>query len=142
MDVQKNAATLGLTNRVQQRSILFADCGIACVAMLAGCSYDHARKALGFGKDEDKFYTVHHDLRDGLQHLGCEVKLKRFVSWRKMPGKAIVAVNHTKDGAYWHWVVFDGEAILDPKPNRPGRKTDLRGLLGRGRYLALMPNRE
>ena len=127
--------------RVQQRSILLADCGIACVAMLAGCSYDEARKALGFAKDEEEFYTRHHDLRDGLKKLGCTMKYKRFQSWRKIQGKAIVAVNHTRNGLYWHWVAFDGEAILDPIPSRPGRKTDFRGLLGKGLYLVLMPNR-
>ncbi len=126
-------------DRVQQKSIRLGDCGIACVAMLAGCTYEEARNALGFAKDEDEYYTWHNDLRDGLQKLGCAVKYKKFKSWRKMQGQAIVAVNHTKDGNYWHWVAFDGEAILDPKPSRPDRKTDYRGLLGRGKYLALLP---
>lgn len=128
-----------IMQRVQQCSIEQGDCGIACVAMLAGCSYDEARIALEFAEDDDEFYTWHDDLLKALKTLGCEVTFNKFLSWRKIEGRAIVAVNHTKDGNYWHWVVFDGEAILDPKPSRPGRKTDYRGLHGKGRYLASIP---
>lgn len=104
------------------------------MAMLAGCSYDGALEALEFADDAEEFYTWHTDLFNALGKLGCAVKKRKFVSWRKIGGRAIVAVNHTRDRRYWHWVVFDGEAILDPKPSRPGRKTDLRGLHGKGMY--------
>ena len=123
--------------RVQQRSIWHADCGVACVAMLAECSYAEARKALGFAEDAEEFYTWHCDIFKALSILGCSVKKRKFGSWRKISERAIVAVNFTRDGYYWHWVAFDGEAILDPKPNRPGRKTDLRGLHGKGVYFAM-----
>jgi hypothetical protein len=104
--------------------------------MLAECSYDEALKALEFADDAEEFYTWHTDISNALGKLGCTVKKRKFGSWRKMRGHAIVAVNHTKDGRYWHWVAFDGEAILDPKPSRPGRKIDLRGLHGKGMYFA------
>lgn len=122
--------------RVQQKSVKHADCGVACVAMLAGCSYDEALEVLEFADDSSEFYTWHIDIFRALGKLGCPVKKRKFVSWRKIEGCAIVAVNHTRDGRYWHWVVFDGEAILDPKPSRPWRKTDLRGLHGKGMYFA------
>jgi ABC-type bacteriocin/lantibiotic exporter with double-glycine peptidase domain len=122
--------------RVQQQSIKHADCGVACVAMLAGCSYQKAFKAFGFADDRRKFYTLHHHLISALGKLGCAVKRKRFRSWREISGRAIVAVNHRQNG-YWHWVAFDGVAILDPKPDNLERKTDLRGLHGEGQYLLI-----
>lgn len=126
---------MGNMKRVQQRSKSYSDCGVACVAMLAGCSYHEARKALGFADDADVFYTRHNDIFNALGKLGCAVKRRKFTSWRKISERAIVAVNHNQDG-YWHWVAFDGSAILDPLPSRPGRKTDLRGLRGKGIYFA------
>lgn len=117
--------------RIQQKSMEHADCGVACVAMLAGCSYQQAFDAFGFAKNQGEFYTRHHHLISALEKLGCAVKRKRFSSWRGIKGAAIVAVNHKKDGC-WHWVAFDGKAILDPKPTRLVRKMDYRGLRGRG----------
>ena len=108
---------------------------VACVAMLAGCSYQHAFEAFGFV--EIQFYTRHHHLISALEKLGCAVKWKRFCSRRVIRGHAIVAVNHMQY-RYWHWVAFVGEEILDLKPGRSGRKMDLRGcevreyLFGRG----------
>lgn len=124
--------------RVQQRSIEHADCGVACVAMLAGSTYKKAFEAFGFVDDQHEFYTRHHHLNSALEALGCKVKSKLFRSWHEIGGPAIVAVNHTQDGRYWHWVAFDGEAILDPKPNRPGRKRDFRGIRGSGFYIAVL----
>lgn len=123
-----------MMKRVQQQSIERADCGVACVAMLAGCSYKQAFEVFDFPKDQSQFYTRHHHLISALGELGYTVERKRFRSWRTISGRAIVAVNHCHSQKYrcWHWVAFDGEAILDPKPDRKGRKTDLRGLLGKG----------
>lgn len=120
--------------RVQQRSIEQGDCGVACVAMLAGCTYRQAFAAFGFAENQRDFYTEHRHLIGALKILGCAATLKKFSSWRKIPGHAIVAVNHTRKD-YWHWVAFDGEAILDPHPDRLERKADLRGLHGRGMYV-------
>jgi ABC-type bacteriocin/lantibiotic exporter with double-glycine peptidase domain len=124
-----------MMKRVQQQSIAQADCGVACVAMLAGCSYQHAFDVFSFSKDQSQFHTRHHHLISALEKLGCVVKRKQFCSWRAIRGRAIVAVNHTQNGN-WHWVAFDGEAILDPKPGRMSRKTDFRGLIGKGVYIS------
>jgi len=102
--------------------------------MLANCSYQQAFEAFGFAENQSEFYTLHHHLISALEKLGCSVKRKRFRSWREICGHAIVAVNHSQYG--WHRVAFDGEAILDPKPSRMGRKTDFRGLRGKGLYVA------
>jgi hypothetical protein len=103
--------------------------------MLAGCSYQQAFEVFGFAKDQSQFHTRHHHLISALEKLGCVVKRKQFCSWRAIRGRAIVAVNHTQNGN-WHWVAFDGEAILDPKPGRMSRKTDFRGLIGKGVYIS------
>lgn len=128
-----------MMKRVQQRSVQHADCGVACVAMLAGCSYQRAFKAFGFANDQRQFYTWHHHLISALEKLGCTVKRKLFSSWCNIEGRAIVAVDHTQGGD-WHWVAFDGAAILDPKPSRKGRKKDYRGKRGRGQYLLVYIN--
>ena len=120
--------------RVQQKSIEHADCGVACVAMVAGCSYQKAFAAFEFAKGQCVFYTWHHHLISALEKLGCTVKRKKFRTWGEIGGKAIVAVDHTKNGK-WHWVAFDGETILDPKPKKVERKKDYRGKRGRGQYL-------
>jgi len=123
--------------RIQQKSAWYGDCGVACVAMLANCTYRRAFNALVFNDEQrEYYYTRHLHLINALMQLGCNVQRKKFNSWRNIDGRAIVAVNHTQDG-YWHWVAFDGNAILDPKPTRPGRKTDYRGLKGRGIYLVV-----
>lgn len=126
-----------MMKRVQQQSLGRADCGVACVAMLAGCSYQRAFKAFNFAEGQRQFYTWHHHLIGALEELGCTVKRRKFRSWREIDGQAIVAVDHTKYGD-WHWVVFDGEAILDPKPKRAGRKKDYRGKKGKGHYLLVV----
>ena len=125
-----------MMRRIQQKSIKHADCGVACVAMLARCRYRMAFRSFGFLADQVKFDTLHHQLISALARLGCAVKRKRFRSWRQIEGSAIVAVNYRQDGS-WHWVVFDGDAILDPLPNKLGRKKDFRGVKGFGYYLLL-----
>lgn len=125
--------------RVQQQSIERADCGVACVAMLADRTYQEAFEAFGFPENQSQFYTRHHHLISALGKLGCTVERKRFRSWRTISGRAIVAVNHSHSQKYrcWHWVTFDGEAIIDPKPGRKSRKTDFRGLRGKGQCLVI-----
>jgi len=120
--------------RVQQQSFEHADCGVACVAMLASCSYQQAFEVFGFAEDQSVFFTRHHHLISALEKLGCAVKRKQFRSWREISGCAIVAVNRSQDG-YWHWVAFDGEAVIDPLPGKAGRKTGFLGLRGAGQYL-------
>lgn len=108
--------------RVQQKSVSYGYCGVAFVATVAQCSYRLAFEAFQFTEEQaNYYYSKHHHLFEAMQRLGCSSQLKKFTSWRNVNGPAIVAVNHTLDG-YWHWVAFDGAAIFDPKPNRPGTK--------------------
>lgn len=120
--------------RIEQKSLELGDCGVACVAMLAGCSYEVAKEALDFGCDDSDLRTRHDALLKAFSQLGCQISEHDFTSWRAIEGEAVVAVNHTKDGDSWHWVAFDGSAILDPKPNYPTRRTEFRGIRGKGIY--------
>ena len=123
--------------RVEQRAIGRADCGVACVAMLAGCSYEQAFTALGFEGHQRQFYTRHRHLMRALEVLGCVVQRKKFVTWYQISGPAIVAVNHTRRGKYWHWVVWADYTILDPRPNRQRELLDVSGMRGKGWYVLL-----
>lgn len=115
-----------------------SDCGVACVAMVAGVTHRQAFEMFGFHNGEEVFYTRHSQLIDALEKLGCVVQRKVFRSWRKIPGCAIVPVNHRKNRKYFHWVVFDGEAILDPNPDRPERQRNFRRYRAKGWYLLLI----
>lgn len=123
--------------RVEQRAIGRADCGVACVAMLAGCSYEQAFIAFGFAQHQRQFYTRHRHLMRALVLLGCTVQRKKFLTWYQIAGFAIVAVNHTKQGKYWHWVVWANQTILDPRPKRLREPHDVKGMRGKGCYVLL-----
>lgn len=94
------------------------DCGVACVAMIAGVKYEEAFAALGFVEDGGAFYTTRKQLTRALQYFGVAVERKLFRSWDEIPGRAIVAVNHRCNRRNFHWVVFTGKAVLDPNRKR------------------------
>jgi hypothetical protein len=107
------------------------DCGVACVAMLAGCSYQQAFDAFNFAKDEKIFTTSSDNIVATLKRLGHFPSVSVFEKWRLIDGCAIVATSHKKNGD-WHWVAFDGKAMIDPSRGYPGRRKDLRGIRGNG----------
>lgn len=124
------------------------DCGVACLAMVAGCSYDEAMSTIGFPQNAKVYYMTDKRLEKALQQLypKCRVERKRFSSWAKLrKNNNLIAIVKTKSprrkDPHWHWVVFDGEigeeAILDPKPTKSDRITDFRGVHGYGRYLII-----
>ena len=114
-------------------------CGIACVAMLVGKSYDTVLKKAkklnlydGFGRRRN-YRTCARHLRQlgrayGLR-LGRKVKFDRRIRHKrvkladfssymkgKKPGRHAIVATHRKDDG-WHWVVWDGEqcCVLDPR---------------------------
>lgn len=108
--------------RVPQRDWEHGDCGLACVAMLAGVPYEDALAAfrnLAGEATTKSFYTNHRQVEAMLHSLGVATERIRFRSWRAIGTHAIVKVNVKKSGN-WHWVVFDhGRAVPtvhDPKP--------------------------
>lgn len=108
---------------------------MACVAMLAGVSYQVAFNVLGFREEGKQFYTRHGQLADALAKLGCEVSWRRFRSWEAIAGCAILPVNHRCERRHFHWVVYDGEVVLDPYPKRPGRQKNTSRYRASGWYL-------
>lgn len=105
--------------RVRQR--FRSDCGVACVAMVAGVSYQQAFNAFGFSDRRKAFYTGHSHLVEALECLGCEVRRQWFRSWQEVPGFAILPVNHRCNRKNFHWVAYDGKAVCDPNPKRPSK---------------------
>lgn len=106
------------------------DCGVACVAMLAGVSYETARAKLfptgGAGMTKTK------QLQKALRGLGKnpeEGRLRPLLGKRvaSLEVDAIVMVKMIDDGTeYPHWIVWDAKAgqKRDPYPeNRPHRAT-------------------
>jgi|SRR3989338_2155404 len=114
-----------------------SDCGVACVAMIAGVSYEQAFEAFCFSEEAKKFYTSRGQLIEALEELGFTMHWKMFRSWEEVPGCAIVPVNHRCNRKNFHWVVYDGKAVFDPNPNRPGRQKSFRRYRASGWYLLL-----
>jgi len=124
-------------HRVEQRKYKKGDCGVACVAMITGQSYNKIHdvfESLGLIRSGN-YYTYHKDLIDVMHLLGYEVKRRKFISWADVQAPAIVKVN-VRTGNFWHWVVLaDSRILLDPKPGSPDSITDFRGRRGQGQYL-------
>lgn len=95
-------------------------CGIACVAMLACVTYAEARQVMFDQAPVRRTYTV--DLKKALIVFGKRpayrtVRLNSRALTTIVPG-AIIKTNVRKHGSpeeEWHWIVWDGERILDPK---------------------------
>lgn len=119
--------------RVRQR--FRSDCGVACVAMVAGVGYREAFDAFGFVEGERHFYTNHGQLVRALEVLGCTVERRKFTSWENIPGRAILPVNHRCNRRNFHWVVFDGRAVRDPNPEREPQVKDFKRYRASGWYL-------
>lgn len=122
--------------RIRQRTR--SDCGVACVAMIAGVRYWEAFNAFGFADGENRFYTSRGQLVEALGNLGYEMKWKKFRSWEDVAGCAIIPVNHRCDRRNFHWVAYDGKFVRDPNPKRPPRMRSFERYHASGWYLMLV----
>jgi hypothetical protein len=110
--------------RIPQRGT--NDCGVACVAMLAGKTYERAYQVL---------YPSGRPRRtNGPELITALIKLKarphtaRFQllgrrRYQSLPSKALLKVNcvgTTDISGGWHWAVWTGERVIDPET--PPRK--------------------
>lgn len=120
--------------RIEQRQDEKGDCGVACIAMVTGRTYEDVESEFhknGLVRDGE-YYTSHKDLIAILDIFGYQVTRKKFTSWSNVLYPAIVKIN-VRAGNYWHWVVMAGErTILDPKPGAPAIVIDYRGRKGEG----------
>lgn len=97
------------------------DCGVACVAMVAGVSYFEARQQMF--PDGAPGLTEKADLIAALEVLGRKPtqRLQSFLgihhSVINLPFDAILKCNYRKASGEWHWVVWDAkyQKIRDPK---------------------------
>jgi hypothetical protein len=124
-------------------------CGLACVAMIAGVSYDEAKAMVKSRPKRSGNCTSYVDLRFGLDSYGVAYEMNgrrafRFTDWSALPDRAIVAVEcEPQRPAYWHWVVFDrvdgAGFVLDPARRRVVRR-GINNIRGRG-YMTILAGR-
>ena len=100
-------------------------CGLACVAMLAGESYQAVREAaagLGIFASDEALWSDTDYVRRLLAHYGLEAAPgeRPFTSWAELPDCALLATKHHYENGrpFWHWTVFtrapEGAVVLDP----------------------------
>lgn len=112
-------------------------CALACFAALTGQTYAAVKRsatALGLSVADASLWTTTLPMRRLLASQGFRAGRKEepFVSWEKLPSRALLAIKwHVeKIGPAWHWVVFvrepDGTRyVLDSKRAlRTHRRTD------------------
>lgn len=115
------------------------DCGVACLAMLCGVSYEKAKDAISWYKTKKGYGTTTSQLRKGAIRLGYTARstpqnrLKRvrvpdewlrdkgfgpphnFDFWYLIPDNSLVKVPIYQDRNYgdWHWVVWKDRQVYD-----------------------------
>ena len=98
--------------RVRQR--LPTDCGVACLAMVAGISYETGAevfrsKRLGEQRNTKAPYSSNfQELRGVLQAAGVSNRMRRFNSWADLGHVSILKTRlfrNQKLHRDWHWVV-------------------------------------
>lgn len=93
-------------------------CGVACVAMIAGVSYQEARTILF--PDNNISNAKHPQLRKALSHFGITMSAGRRLSklgFDDLPQDGLVWTYVTEKTELWKlWTVWDAsaQAILDP----------------------------
>lgn len=106
------------------------DCGVACLAMLCGVTYEEAERAIPWRREGNLAGTTTKQLRIGAIKLGVltestpqhRLKPLRGDKWADIPDNSLVKIPHPK-GHGWHWVAWRKGKIYDPAR---GVFTDLR----------------
>lgn len=103
--------------RVEQKR--GTDCGVACVAMIAGITYETAEEAMGLAVHSR---TEVRDLRKALEKFGYNLGYRSIpATSEKLRCLHFDCILKTKPGPKsrnWHWMVWDSrtQSILDPLP--------------------------
>lgn len=85
-------------------------CGVACVAMIAGITYQDARQTfarLGYGvarKSKQPFSSNFTELMAALMEHGIRCEMKRWRDWEQLDSLGILKVDNGCKNS-WHWVV-------------------------------------
>lgn len=107
-------------------------CGVACLAMVAGISYEAARERfheLGLGVRrgcKPAYSTSSGEMRMAISTSGLITDSRRWRGWAELQGLAVIKVRDDWRGAKgrWHWAVafrhpeFD-IAVFDPHQSAP-----------------------
>lgn len=99
------------------------DCGVACVAMVAGVTYEEAEAAFDFPKRQRHRRTDMWDVYRALRKLGKKPE-KRLVPGPANGTNAVLKCNRGRRRTVvnvrrWHWCVWDSaqQRVLDPAGN-------------------------
>lgn len=117
----------GIRNKIRQQGS--SDCGVACLAMAAGISYNEAKDAfdstgLSVRRGGKAAYSSNFkELLCALEHKGVLASRKRFKGWGDIQGLSIIKTN-VDAKRNWHWVVAYRDAehgiiVLDPAIDLP-----------------------
>lgn len=110
-------------NTVIQQEI--SGCGFACVAMLAGKSYEEVKNKanqLGIFSEDEKLWSDTGYVRRLLEkhQIKASTIEAPFSTWAELPELALLAIKyHVENGQpFWHWTVFErdgnNQIVHDP----------------------------
>lgn len=109
------------------------DCGMACIAMLAGCPYVKVRseaEKIGYGR-RGRYGLDTSQVKKLGEAVGLIMGYRciPFVGLSNIPDTSLLAINYSEASGNWHWVVFKRESgdeyMLDPKGSlKKNRRTD------------------
>ena len=110
------------TRLVRQRER--SDCGVACLAMVAGIDYLEALdtfEGLGYADKKSRLATNFSELAAALSRHGLAARLKRWRGWDEFSGLGILKTRASDWSSHgpWHWVVAEsqpscGYLVRDP----------------------------
>lgn len=124
------------------RQIDVDGCGVACLAMVTGESYEYMLYRVALRKvkqGKTNFGMWLYEVEDMLRRMGLRYERRRFRGWTRIESHAILFVHPG------HCVVFvkgrGRDYILDPWPASRGRRYDFHGVQAKGFYIALVQRR-
>ena len=107
-------------------------CGVACLAMVTGTSYVHARDQfieIGYGvkrSGRPPYSTSSREMQYALARSGLIMESRRWKGWASFHGLGVMKMKDDWRGANgrWHWAVAFrhrefGITIFDPHQNEP-----------------------
>lgn len=107
-------------------------CGVACLAMVIGVPYEHARQQfneIGYGvkrSGRPPYSTSSREMQFALARTGLIVEPRRWKGWESFYGLGVMKMKDDWRGAKgrWHWAVGFrhkdfGIAVFDPHQSEP-----------------------
>lgn len=112
-----------VTRLIRQRQT--TDCGVACLAMTAGVSYERAldvflRLGLDRKRKDAPLLSNFADLERAARSIGLRARRQRWVGWCRFSGVGVLKVKpYGAGGRRWHWVAAErhpqlGIVVRDP----------------------------